>query len=107
MRFARLRRWCSFPLLAKELTEAAARRRTFILRVVYVVLLYGCFAALIPRRFFSQQQFAISEVLGTGEEMFEVLVGLQFGAVALFLPALMAGRIAQEKERDSLVLLML
>jgi hypothetical protein len=29
-----------FPLLSRELTEQAARRRTFVVRVVYAVVLY-------------------------------------------------------------------
>ena len=29
------------PLLAKELTEQSARRRTYIIRVVYAAALYG------------------------------------------------------------------
>jgi ABC-type transport system involved in multi-copper enzyme maturation permease subunit len=102
----RLRRWFAFPLLAKELAEAAARRRTFVIRIVYVVLLYGAFAIMVPDEVFSGE-LPISRVLGMGSEMFEILFVLQLGGIALFLPALMAGRIAHEKERDSLVLLLL
>ena len=47
------------------------------------------------------------QAMGAGRQLFEQLCMLQAGGIALFLPALMCGRIAQEKERDSLVLLLL
>jgi ABC-type transport system involved in multi-copper enzyme maturation permease subunit len=96
----------SLPLLGKELTEAAARRRTYELRVIYGVLLYGVFVFALPgfSRGGAQNSTALA---GEGRRMLEMLVMLQFGAIALFLPALMCGRITGEKERDSLVLLFL
>lgn len=103
---ARLARFLSFPLLAKELTEAAARRRTYITRVLYAVLLYALFALMMPRWLW-QPGTSPLQVMGAGRQLFEQLIVLQAAGVALFLPALMCGRIAQEKERDSLVLLLL
>ena len=96
----------SFPLLAKELTEAAARRRTYVLRVVYGVVLFAVFAAMAPRWLWRGAYDPLS-VMGAGREMFESILLLQFVGIALFLPAMMCGRIAEEKERDSLVLLFL
>ncbi len=101
-----LLRFFSFPLLAKELTEAAARRRTYVLRVVYGALLFAVFAALAPRWLWRGSYDPLS-VMGAGREMFESILMLQFIGIALFLPAMMCGRIAEEKERDSLVLLFL
>lgn len=102
---ARLRQRFSFPLLVKELTETSARRRTYTMRCVYALLLYAFFALMVPSYAWSGQNGWSS--LGTGGQMFESLLILQFAGVALFLPALMCGRITQEKERDSLTLLFL
>ena len=102
---ARLRIF-SMPLLAKELTETAARRRTYVLRVVYGLLLFGVFALNLPYQLRHGNYDALS-IMGAGREMLEVIFGIQFFGIALFLPAMMCGRIAEEKERDSLVLLFL
>lgn len=100
--FARL----GLPLLAKELAEQAARKRTYIVRVAYASLLF--FAAYIL--FYNTLRFATASpmaALGRGRQMFDILVGLQFAGVYLFGPALTCGVIAQEKERASLQLLFL
>ncbi len=96
----------AFPLLAKELTEIAARRRTYVTRVVYGLLLYGVFAAI---NFSALKRASLSPMnaMGAGREMFMVLIFLQIIGIYLFLPAMTAGLITQEKERDSLVLLFL
>ena len=96
----------SLPLLTKELTEAAARRRTYVLRVVYGVLLYGFFALSVPG-FFRVDPKNTLAMLGVGRDLLEVLFHFQLFAIGVFLPALMCGRITEEKERDSLVLLFL
>jgi ABC-type transport system involved in multi-copper enzyme maturation permease subunit len=94
------------PLLAKELTEQAARKRTYIVRVLYAALLF--FSAYVL--FYNTLQFvrgSPTAALGRGREMFEVLMGLQFTGIYLFAPALTCGTITQEKERASLQLLFL
>ncbi|HLJ09977.1 MAG TPA: ABC transporter permease subunit [Planctomycetaceae bacterium] len=102
------RRFANFglPLLAKELIEQAARKRTYIVRVVYAVILF-----LLTGLFFYQiLQFAVASplaVLGRGRDMFATLVGVQFAGVYLFMPAMTCGVITQEKERASLQLLFL
>jgi ABC-type transport system involved in multi-copper enzyme maturation permease subunit len=103
---AHVARFFSFPLLAKELTEAAARRRTYVARVLYAVLLYALFATFMPRWLW-QPGTSPLQAMGAGRQLFQQLIMLQAAGIALFLPALMCGRIAQEKERDSLVLLLL
>ncbi|MDQ3623295.1 MAG: ABC transporter permease [Verrucomicrobiota bacterium] len=94
------------PLLNKELTEAAARRRTYVMRVVYAVLLYALFGLFAPRWLWHGNANAL-HAMGAGAQILENVLLLQFFGVALFQPALMCGRITQEKERDSLVLLFL
>ena len=96
----------SLPLLGKELIEIAARRRTYVTRVVYALLLFGFFVGINEstlRRAASNPLYA----MGSGHNMFEVLIVLQLIGIYLFLPAFTAGLITQEKERDSLVLLLL
>lgn len=103
--FATLHARLSMPLLMKELAETSARRRTYILRVVYAIALFVIFWITLPSRSsYSNARFAL---LGYGRELFERLVVIQVFGVALFQPALMCGRVTQEKERDSLVLLFL
>lgn len=100
-----IRNLFSFPLLAKELTEAAARRRTYVMRVVYGLLLFVTIGLWMPR----VNAFEGEDLMhmGAGLEIFEKLILLQFVCLALFLPALMSGSITHEKERDSLVWLLL
>ncbi|HEX8295441.1 MAG TPA: ABC transporter permease subunit [Chthoniobacteraceae bacterium] len=102
---ARLARLFSFPLLGKELTETAARRRTYVIRAVYAVLLYAVFGFTMPEWLLSPS--APSLAMGVGRQLYEQLCLLQMVGIVLFLPATMCGAIAQEKERESLVLLFL
>lgn len=95
-----------FPLLVKELTELAARRRTYIVRVLYAVLLFIGALLMFWENIFSRSGGPLS-VLGRGNEMFHAIVGLQFAGIYLFLPAMTCTAITAEKERDSLSLLFL
>lgn len=103
---AALRSLFSFPLLTKELTERAARPRTYWLRVGAALLLYGGFWFNNDHvlKLGTIDTFA---VLGAGRKMFEVTVMSLFACIAAFVPAMLCGVITHEKERDSLVLLLL
>ncbi len=96
-------RW---PLLAKELVEIAARPRTYVLRVVYALLLYAAFftGPVHGIHLQGRNQLALA---GVGQSLFKSLVEFQLVGIALFLPPMMCGAVAREKERDSLVLLLL
>jgi ABC-type transport system involved in multi-copper enzyme maturation permease subunit len=94
------------PLLAKELIEQAARKRTYILRVTYAVLLFVV-AFLIFHDTLRVGRTSPFAILGKGAQIFSVLMGLQFAGVYLFMPAITCGVITQEKERNSLMLLFL
>ncbi len=93
-----------FPLLGKDLVEQAARRRTYVVRVVYAVLLFLCFL-LFFYEMASSMAGDIFWMLGYGKRMFEFLVAMQFVGIFLFLPAMMSAALTYEKERDSLSLL--
>lgn len=101
-----LARWFHLPLLGKELTEEAARRRTYWTRVAYGTLLF-LIVGVGEGEFFKGTPNDPLRVLGKGGQLFETLIEMQFAGIFLFLPALMCGRITHEKERDSLVLLLL
>lgn len=99
--FSRLR--LDWPLLGKELLEQAARKQMYVVRVVYAVLLFGAFCFYYARHL-SQGTVA---ALGGGTGPFRFLVVAQLVTIFLFLPPIMAGALAQEKERDTLGLLFL
>lgn len=88
------------PLIAKELTELAARKRTFVLRV-----LIGLALALFGGVALFQGQRWGQELLGQGMRVFEVLANLIVWLPVVIGPALAAGAIAGEREEGSLPLL--
>lgn len=88
------------PLIAKELTEQAARKRTFVLRV-----LVGLALALFGGVALFQGQRWGQELLGQGMRVYEVLANLIVWLPVVIAPALAAGAIAGEREEGSLPLL--
>jgi ABC-type transport system involved in multi-copper enzyme maturation permease subunit len=92
-----------WPMLGKELLEQAARKQMYVIRVTYAVVLFGAFC------FYYTRHLAEGPVLALGRGMgpFQFLVSAQLVTIYLFLPPLMAGALAQEKERDTLGLLFL
>jgi ABC-type transport system involved in multi-copper enzyme maturation permease subunit len=94
------------PLLGKELLEQAARKRTYIVRVLYAALLFGGSFLLFHDTLRTNAAGALA-VLGKGKELLTTLVWLQFAGVCLFTPALTCGVLTQEKEHASLQLLFL
>ncbi len=99
--FPRLR--LDWPLLGKELLEQAARKQMYIIRVVYALVLFGAFSVYYGRHLAEGPVLALGRGLGP----FNFLVAAQLAAIFLFLPPLMAGALAQEKERETLGLLFL
>lgn len=93
----------NWPLLGKELLEQSARKQMYVVRVVYAMVLFGAFC------FYYMRHLAEGPVLTLGRGMgpFQFLVTMQLVTIYLFLPPLMAGALAQEKERDTLGLLFL
>ncbi len=105
MRTSAIRHRLTLTLLAKELVEQAARRRTYLLRVLFATLLLGFGGA----HFYDAAVAVVdpSRALGEGEALFELLVGLELAGIYVFLPAMAAGCLTHEKERRSLSLLLL
>ncbi len=96
----------SLPLLAKDLVETANRKRTYVLRVVYALLLY-CAALLIYVENTNAFQKTTFELLGTGKQLMTITIALQCAGICLFMPALSVGAITNEKEKNTLTLLFL
>lgn len=92
-----------WPLLGKELLEQSARKQMYIIRVVYAFVLFSAFIFYYVRHLGTGPILA----LGRGLNPFVFLVITQVVTVFLFLPPVMAGAIAQEKERETLGLLFL
>lgn len=94
------------PLLFRELTEMSARRRTYVLRVLYAIALYGFTAFVFWNEMatWGGQSFSM---LGRGRDLFEQIAWMQFLGIYLFLPAITSGVLTIEKERDTLSLLLL
>ncbi len=97
-------RWrLDWPLLGKELLEQAARKQMYVVRVVYALMLFGAFCVYYALHLVQGPVLALGRGLGP----FNFLVAAQLVAIFLFLPPLMAGALAQEKERETLGLLFL
>src|SRR5258708_25819801 len=93
------------PLLAKELIELAAARRTYVLRALYALGMFGLFVAVFARQFLAMQRGDI-EVFGEGGKLFDAMVWWQFAGIYLFLPVLVAPMIPLEEQRGNLDLLL-
>ncbi|MDZ4689575.1 MAG: ABC transporter permease subunit [Planctomycetaceae bacterium] len=102
----RVPRQFSLPLLAKELTEQSARRRTFYVRAAYAALLYGVTLWGFYRQIGHLESGSFA-MLGTGHILFEQVLSFQMFAVFALLPMLTAGVLTSEKERDTLGLLLI
>lgn len=96
----------SLPLLAKEMVEQANRRRTYWHRLLYALVLFG-FWLLWLYELYQRSGAGHLQILGEGAELFTVIVGVQLAAIFLFLPAMLAGSITQEKENNTLQLLLI
>ena len=103
MRF--LPQW-SMPLLKKELVEQAVRRRTYAIRGVYAAALSAAFLFYFYEEY-SGTSAANLEILGSGQFVFQFIVGLQFAGIFIFLPAMMCGALTLEKEHGSMGALIL
>lgn len=94
------------PLLGRDLREQAARPRTYVIRVAYTTII----AAIVfwnagdIFEFFGDGLTAMD--LGRGREIFDQIVLWQLAGIVLIAPVISAGAIAEEKERDTLAVLL-
>jgi ABC-type transport system involved in multi-copper enzyme maturation permease subunit len=94
----------TFPLLTRELTEQAARRRTYAVRVLYAGFMFAVFLFVYLR--ISKTVTTVGQMGSSGTLLFSLIVLLQLAAIVLYLPAAMASAIAGERERGTLGLLL-
>lgn len=94
-----------FAILSRELTEIASRRRTHVIRTLFAAGLLGLIfwseSSYLER--FETGSFSI---LGSGRDLFGMLVGWLVGTVFFVMPILTCGTIIAEKERNTLSLLL-
>jgi ABC-type transport system involved in multi-copper enzyme maturation permease subunit len=91
------------PLLAKELTELAERRRTYHLRVAFAIGLFLLAVALFIRLY----QWTVFWGLGYGSILLDNVYEIEWFGLCLFVPTAVCGALAEEKERNTLELLYL
>src|SRR6516164_7222737 len=103
---SKIARFIELPLLAKELNEQAAQKRTYLIRFVYAAILFTAGCGLFYGDFLHEGAGSPGG-LGQGRGMFEQLVRLQFWSIYLLLPAVCCGCLTIEKERNSLGLLLI
>jgi ABC-type transport system involved in multi-copper enzyme maturation permease subunit len=94
------------PLLTRELIEQANRPRTYGIRVAYAVILFFI-SASIGTSFFAAMDNDPLALLGQGRQMFMFLAVMQFIALYLLVPAMSAGAITSEKEKNTIGLLLI
>jgi ABC-type transport system involved in multi-copper enzyme maturation permease subunit len=94
------------PLLSKELTEMAQRRRTYSVRVLFAALVFTA-SGLIFLPTYRQAQTAQLGLMGQGAKLLDALYVIEFAGICLFVPAIVSGALAAEKERNTLQLLFL
>ncbi|MFM7038073.1 MAG: ABC transporter permease subunit [Planctomycetaceae bacterium] len=96
------------PLLRRELTELAARRRTWVLRTFAALAMLGyAFWSVTEAlwRFSGGRLYTGTldlEMLGIGIQLLPPMGGLLFFTVKLLMPSLICGSITIEKERNTL-----
>jgi ABC-type transport system involved in multi-copper enzyme maturation permease subunit len=94
------------PIFAKEMVEMARRKRYFINRVFYgLVILFTLFLVWENYQRRLQQNGSIKVMAEMAESFFLAVSGVQFGAVFLFVPLFLCGVIASEREERTLELL--
>ncbi len=103
----RLRDIFSFPVLQRELSQQAAKKRNYVARVLYAAIAFMLGAFVLIDLLASGLDRIPFSSLGRGREVFDRLLYTQFVFVYLFLPAYCSGLITLEKERGTLQLLLL
>lgn len=96
----------NWPLLTKELTEQAAHRRNYIMRVLFALGIYAVFGLQYSRMLSMRGDNAFA-VLGHGQEMYANIISSMTLGIFLFMPALSCASIAHEKQRNTLTLLLI
>lgn len=92
------------PMLAKDLAEMAQRRRTYVVRVAFALLVFSM-SALVSLRAYRAVRWTPAGLLGQGAILLDVLYVIETVLLWLFVPAIVSGSLTAEKERHTLELL--
>ena len=103
----RLVRSLTLPLLARELTEQAARKRTCVVRTICALALTVVAMLVIYEEIVTRYERNPLTLIGQGRIVVEVLIICLFCGVFFLQPAITCGVITSEKERNTLGLLFL
>lgn len=97
------------PLLKRELTELAARRRTYVVRTVGAVVILSLAVYFVAEALashvgssFPGDRNTTLKLLGAGAIAFPRLVWLLFPAIQILMPSMTCGAISIEKERNTI-----
>jgi ABC-type transport system involved in multi-copper enzyme maturation permease subunit len=96
----------TLPLLSKELTELAARRRTYSVRALYAAVLFAVFAFMFYV-YTASLTPSPALLLGVGRQLLGHMFVAQLVGVYVFLPAMVSGCVTEEKEKRTLELLLI
>ncbi|MBM83369.1 MAG: hypothetical protein CMJ78_22645 [Planctomycetaceae bacterium] len=101
---SRYRKQLTLPLLSKELTEQANRRRTYMIRTLYALTVSIVAIGGLYDINYDMRPFAM---LGRGGQLVQALTFTQFFGVYFLLPSMTCAVLTHEKERNTLELLLL
>lgn len=96
----------SLPLLARDLREQAARPRTYVIRVAYTALMSAIVFWNAGDIFQFLGDGLTAMDLGRGREIFDQIVLWQLSGILILTPVATAGAIAEERQRDTLDVLL-
>jgi len=99
------------PVLEFELKLVARRTRYYLIRFLYGLALFVFIWVSNPRLWGSRSSrfdegLQLWELANLGETIFSIILVIQFGAIFLVAPALVAGVIAEERQRKTLLYLL-
>lgn len=95
------------PIFTREFLTAPRSSRHFLLRTVYLATLVVLMYTAGMATFFRQPANTIGEVARFGALVFALFSTVQLALMAFFAPLFAAGRVAQEKDRQTLILLLM
>ena len=95
------------PLLDRDLRERAARKRTYVLRVLCAIGLFSVAVLMLLDANRRAAMYGPTWILGRGNDFFEVLIACAIIAVLVILPTMLAGAITREKEQGNMQLLLI
>ncbi|MBS0261074.1 MAG: ABC transporter permease [Planctomycetes bacterium] len=95
------------PIFSREVLTSPRQGRHFVLRAGYVLGLFVLMYTASQATFGWQQVSSLGEIARFGSLIFQLFSVIQLALVLFFAPLFAASRVAQEKDRQTLVLLLM